>query len=251
MSANGSRHLFPFRILFPLVALLATLPVSAQATFTGRVTDQVGLGIADVAVVAQGNQTGTRVSVSDGQGNYSLSIGANTNIRIRAYRSSYILNPVLAGFSSIGGSPIMGIHALNFSGTALPFPILVFSQAPILLTEDESLNALALDSVLQTRDPFAPTTEYIGANRETRLQLYLVDMDLFTGETLSSISVSAVDMQQSTHVLVVEDLRKVPGVPWLSQLTVCLPPSLTGPRDLNVTVSARTQVSNAAKIHVK
>ena len=222
-------------------------------TLSGRVTDQnTAQGIADVAIVAQGNQTGTRVVITDVQGNYTLPFGANTNIKLRAYKTGFVLNPAFFGFASVGGPAITGTLTRDFAGASLPFPIIIFVQAPILLTEDESLNALALDAVLDTRDPFPLVSDnYFGAEKRTRIKLLLVDLDLYSGESVSIITVQARDAQQRTHVLPVEDLRKAPGFPWLAQLTALLPSDLTGPNDLSLSVSARGQTSNSVNLRIK
>ena len=237
-----------------LALILATaVPVHSQtATFSGKITDQnTGLGIADVAVVAQGNQTGIRVAITDAQGNYTLSMGANTNIKLRAYRTNFVFNPVFVGFTSIGGS-IVGAHPLDFSGAALPFPILIFAQAPVLLTEDSSLQALSLDSVFLKRDPFSIlNNDYLGSDKRTRIKLLLIDSDIFSGEPLSVITAQALDQTQVSHNLPVEDLRKVPGIPWMSQLTVMLPGDLVVPGQLTVSVTLRGNTSNAATIRVQ
>ena len=83
------------------------------------------------------------------------------------------------------------------------------------------------------------------------MKLFLVDLDLFSGEALSVIAVQARDTQQTSHELLVEDLRKVPGFPWLVQLTVLLPSDLTAPNELTVSVSARGQASNSAKVRIQ
>jgi len=252
--------LHSFVLLRGLVLLTATLcfgfSVAAQlptVTFSGRVTDQnTAQGIADVAIVAQGNQKGTRVAITDVQGNYSLPVGANTNIKLRAYKTGFFFNPAVFGVSSVGGHPITGTHTVDFSGAAFPFPILIFAQAPILLTEDESLNALALDAVLDTRDPFPLLNEnYFGDDKRTRIKLFLVGLDLFGGETLSIITVQARDAQQRSYIFPVEDRRNVPGVPWLVQLTLLLPSDLIGPTDLSLTVSLRGQASNAVNLRIR
>jgi len=235
-----------------LVLLGGAIVVSAQTvTFFGRVTEQsTGQGVSGAAVVAEGNQTGTRVAVSDAQGNYSLPLGANTNIRLRAYKTNYIFNPFLTTFMSGGGFPISGSFNRDFDGSS--FPILILAKAPVLLTEDSSLNALALDGVVQTRDPFPlMTNNYFGTDKRTRLTLLLVDLDLYQGETLSIISVQAQDSQQRNFVLPVENLRKVPGVPWMSQLLVRLPSELAGVTNVTLTVSARGQVSRAAQLRLQ
>jgi hypothetical protein len=245
-------------VLLPGLALLTVTlcggsSVWAQqpsATFTGRITDQTAQGIADVAIVAQGNQTGTRVVVTDVQGNYSIPMGANTNIRLRAYKTGFVFNPAFVGFASIGGPPITGTRTLDFSGIGPPN--LIHLQAPILLTEDESLSALSLDAVLDTRDPFPLINDnYFGDDKRTRIKLFLVDLDLLSSETLSIITVQGHDAQLGNYIFTVEDLRKVPGVPWLVQLTVLLPGDLTGPNDLALTVSARGNASNSVNLRIR
>lgn len=221
-------------------------------TFLGRVTDEnTGQGIPGVAIACQGNQTGTRVTVTDAQGNYNLPFGRNTSIKLRAYKTGFIFNPASAEFTSFGGA-FTGTWTRNFTGAQFPFSFLIFAQPPILLTEDESLNALALDAVLHTRDPFPLVSDnYFGADRRTRLKLFLVDMDLYSGETISIITVQAQDSQLKTYDLPVEDLRKVPDFPWLSQLTMRLPDGLVGVNEITLRVSARGLASNQTKLHLK
>ena len=243
----------PRIISFLILLLLTVVPVCSQtATFSGRVTDQnTGLPLPDVAVVAVGNLTGPRVAVSNSAGDYTLEMGPNTNIRLRAYRTNFVFNPAVVGFASIGGF-ITGSRTLNFSGTALPFSILIFPQGPILLTEDNSVQALALDSMHMSRDPFSLTnTNYFGLDKQTRIKLLVVDLDLYNAETLSIVSVQGVDSSAITFDLPVEDLRKVPGTPWMSQLTVRLPNNIPVPNVLTVTVTARGFASNAATIRVQ
>jgi hypothetical protein len=239
-----------------LLALYGGSSVRAQQTaftISGRVTDQnTGQGIGDVAIAAQGNRTGTRVALTDAQGNYPLPSGANTSIKVRAYKTSFLFNPASAEFISPGGTPFTGARTLDFTGTRLPFQILIFPQPPILLTDDESLHALALDAGLHTRDPFPLESEhYFGLDSRTRLKLFLVDLDLYSGETLSIITVQARDEQQRAYALVVEDLRKVPDFPWLSQLTVRLPGELAGVKDITLSVSARGQASNVTSLRLR
>jgi hypothetical protein len=225
----------------------------ASVIISGRITDQnTGQGIAGVAVAALGNQTGTRVAVTDAQGNYTLPFGANTDIKLRAYKTGYLFNPASSQWISVGGMPFTGAITTNFTGAQLPFQILIFAQPPILMTEDSSLNALALDALLQTRDPFPLVSDnYFGADKRTRLKLFLVDLDLYTGEALSIITVQARDEQQRVYALAVEDLRKVRDFPWLSELTVRLPAELAGAKAITLSVSARGLTSNQAKLRLR
>ena len=241
------------RLTFLTTVLLAgATTLSAQtATFSGRVTEESnGQGIAGAVVVAEGNLTGTRVVVTDAQGNYTLPFGANTNIRLRAYKMTYSFNPLLVTFVS-SGPALSGSFSRDFAGTSFPFRFI--TMPPVLLTEDNSLGALTLDAVVRTRDPFAVNNDhYFGSEKRTRLTLLLVDLDLYPnqGENLSMISVQAQDAQSRTYILVPEDMRKVPGFPWMSQLTVRLPPELSGAGEANVTVTfqGQFQASRSAKL---
>lgn len=241
-----------FCLSLALVLTTVATAHSQTTTFSGRVTDQTtALGIPNVAVVAVGNQSGTRVAITDAQGAYSITMGPNNNVKLRAYRTNFIFNPLQVVIVT-GGGPFPATPPLDFTGAALPFPILIFAQEPILLTEDSSLTALAVDSVSFERDPFPlVNNNYPGNDKRTRIKLFLVDMDLFGGETLSIVTVQAIDQSQVPHNLPVEDLRKVPGSPWLSQLTVRLPGDLIVPGQLTVSVTARGKTSNSATLRVQ
>jgi hypothetical protein len=245
-------HLLTRISLVSIVLLLGAVATSAQtATFTGRVTEQTtGQGVSGAVVVGEGNATGTRVAVTDVQGNYTLPFGANTNIRIRAYKTTYTFDPLLVVHVS-SGPPVSGSFSQDFAGTS--FPVRIITMPPVLLTEDNSLSALTLDGVVRTRDPFRVTNDhYFGLDQQTRLTLLLVDLDLYPnqGETLSRISVQAQDAQSRTFNLTPEDLRKVPGFPWMTQLTVRVPPEVAGVGETNVTVTfqGQFQPSRSAKI---
>jgi len=144
------------------------------------------------------------------------------------------------------------VHSSRISPALLcRFPILIFAQEPILLTEDDSLKALAVDAVSLQRDPFSLLNDnYVGNDKRTRINLFLVDLELFGGETLSILTAQATDQLQGLHNLPVENLRKVPGVPWMSQLTLRLPGDLM-PGEFKVSVTARGKTSNAATFRVQ
>lgn len=237
---------------FALLVLTALTAYSQTATFSGKITDQnSGLPIPNVAVVALGNQTGTRVAVTDAQGNYTIAMGANNNIRVRAYRTNFVFSPIQVAFVSTG-IPVSGPHQVDFTGAALPFPILILAMEPILLTEDASLKALSVESVFFQREPFPlVNNSYTGNDKRTRIKLLVVDLDLFSGETLSTIVTVQGIRAQTQHDLPVEDLRKVPGVPWMSQLTVILPSELVVPGEVTVSVTARGKTSNSGTFRIQ
>lgn len=104
-----------------LILTTAGAAYSQATTFSGRVTDQnTTLGIPNVAVVAVGNQSGTRVAITDTQGNYTISMGGSNNVKLRAYRTNFVFNPLQVAFIAVGG-PLVGPLQQNFTGAALPF----------------------------------------------------------------------------------------------------------------------------------
>lgn len=240
-----------FALILGVVICCASALAAQTATFTGRVTEQAnGQGVSGAVVVAEGNVTGTRVAITDAQGNYNLPFGANSNIRIRPYKPTYTFSPLMVVHVTTGPA-IFGSFSQDFAGTSFPFRIITLP--PVILTEDNSLNALTLDGVVRTRDPFRVTNDdYFGSDTRTRLTLLLVDLDLYPnqGESLSMISVQAQDAQSRTYTLVPEGLRKVQAFPWMSQLTVRLPPELSGVGEANVTVTmqGQFQASRTAKV---
>ena len=235
-------------IIFALVLLGSDIYSQANVfNLSGRVTNQAsGAPIVGVAVTAVGNLTGTKVALTDSSGNFALSMGANTNIKFRAYRQGFIFSPLSSELTS--PVPLTGNLTRDYTGTALPLPL--FDLPPFLLTEDETLSAFTLNALTRTRNPFTVTTNFnFGADNRTRLILLLVDLDLSSGEQLSTtISATIANSLGQQFPLAVEDLRKGSGMGWLTQLTARLPPELANSGDVTITVTARGQVSNQAKL---
>jgi len=90
------------------------------------------------------------------------------------------------------------------------------------------------------KEPFAVVPEhFFSSDQRTRLVLFGVNLELRPDENLSAITVQAEDSQQRKYLLPVETINRVPGFPWLSQLTVKLPDELQGIGDVWLSVSLR------------
>src|SRR5262245_56225351 len=113
-------------ILFLAVFLVSPATLRAQTvTFAGHVTEQsTGQPLSGVAIVAEGDQTGTRVAISDAQGNYTFPFGTNTDILLRAYKTYYLFNPISVHIFSLGGFPIIGPFTKDFAGSIFPFLVI-------------------------------------------------------------------------------------------------------------------------------
>jgi beta-glucanase (GH16 family) len=125
------------------------------------------------------------------------------------------------------------------------------STTPVILVEEGSNHAFALDSVTLTSHPFHFTNpNNFSGDQRTRLSLLVANIDLLPGDQASIVSAQAKDAQNNTFVLPVEAVVKVPNFNWLTQVIVRLPDQLANLNQVTVTVTCRGQTSNAAIIQI-
>jgi endonuclease G len=129
---------------------------------------------------------------------------------------------------------------------------IVNDDAPVLLSEESTDHAIALDSVIQTRDPFSLTTPHnLSMDQRRRVSLFVWRLGLLPGDTASAVNVQAEDDQGRVYSLTVEHVGPVIGLNDVTQVVVKLPDAVVGaPRDLWVTVSLRGPASNRAVVKI-
>jgi hypothetical protein len=136
--------------------------------------------------------------------------------------------------------------------TATPTPSPTPSSAPVLLTEEGTNHAIALDSVTFTRDPFTVRTQFnLSPDQRTRIILFASKLDLLAGENAADVIVQAEDTQGRVFPLLVENVAKVPGFDSLTQFVVKLPDELEGAGNVQVSITFHGLVSNKAVIMIK
>ena len=136
------------------------------------------------------------------------------------------------------------VARVQFNGPATP--------APVIVTEQNTDSAIALDSVWMLRDPFALTTPFnFSADGRTRLSLFVMNLDLLPGENSSAVTARAEDAALNVFPLTVEFVGKVAGFDWLTQVVVRLPDNTPASQPIFVSVSLRGQTSNKARIRMK
>ncbi len=233
------------RLLSMLIALffiaaIAHQRAAAQApqtfTVTGTITDNTGHAMADVLVIVISDVTGTQLAFTDQSGNYALTYtgGVSHRLSISASKSGYTFNPQQTIFISSGS--ITGDKTQNFVGTPIPI-VLTIIQAPILLTQENSLHSLALDSVTWMGEPFGVTNAHnFSTDQRTRISLFAVNLELPQGEPLTTIEVQAETATGQTFPLLVEYFGAVPNFSWLKQIVVKLPDELANSNEVNVSV---------------
>jgi outer membrane protein assembly factor BamB len=125
-----------------------------------------------------------------------------------------------------------------------------------LLLEDSGplpSEAAALDSVLFLRDPFpvvnAADLLNLGVDRNTRVILFVDNLQLFQGENSSAVVVNLTDNSGRLFDVSAEDVRQLAGVPFI-QVVFRLPDGLAG-GSCTVRITAHAQVSNSGIIRIR
>lgn len=138
------------------------------------------------------------------------------------------------------------------TATPTPTPTPTPSPAPVLLTFGDSNRAIALHSVLLTAEPFSLLTQNnFGPDQRTRIALFATNVKLLQGETLSAISVSAVDTRSLSYTLPVESLMLVPSFDWMNMVVVRLPEDTSLKGDLAITLTLRGLKSNTVLVAIR
>jgi len=124
---------------------------------------------------------------------------------------------------------------------------------PMLLTDEATGRAVALDSVTMMRDPLRrDTTHNFSQDRRTRVTIFAVNADLMPGEDASIIMAQIEDVQNRVYPMTVEYVGKVPNFDWLTQIVVKLPDEVSdyGERWW-VSISVRGVISNRPQMLIK
>jgi len=123
------------------------------------------------------------------------------------------------------------------------------NDKPLILSEETSGRAAALESVWMMREPF-PLGNFLNlsSDQHTRITLFATGIELTPGEGPSDLMVQAQDSQNRVYPVVVEDVRKVPNFDWLSQIVVRLPDSIESDGDFQISITFRGTVGNKALI---
>jgi len=124
---------------------------------------------------------------------------------------------------------------------------------PLLLTDAPTGRAAAFESVALTAEPFdvtTPPTRNLSTDARTRVTLLIAGLSFNPASDVPFVTARAVDSQQRVFDLPVEAVGGVKNLSWLAQVTVRLPPGLSGAGDVSVSITVRGVESNTATLHV-
>jgi hypothetical protein len=147
------------------------------------------------------------------------------------------LNVVLSspGSGAVEGSP--------FTSTIL----ILDDDKPLILTDELTARAVALDSVTMRREPFSLVNIFnFSSDQRTRIMLFTTGIDLLPGE---SITVQLEDTDHHLYPLLVEDIRPLPNLPF-SQITVKLPDTISVEGDFQISLTLHGVTSNKPLINI-
>lgn len=125
-------------------------------------------------------------------------------------------------------------------------------DGPVLLMDETNQEAIALDLVNLTRDPFSLSNPFnMSTDHRRRISLFVWQVEPLTNDDLGSVTASARDTEFRTYPMEVEALVPVPNVPGVTQVVVRLPDSIIGaPRELLVKLTVKGATTNEAFIFV-
>jgi hypothetical protein len=204
---------------------------------SGQVTRN-GSGLAGVSISLSGTQA--RITFTDASGNYAfLNIQEGGNFTVTPYLWNHTFNPESQILSNLKGDQIVNLTARTNTGI------------PILISEENSSRALALDSMLRTREPFQLKHQYQwGADSRTRIIIFATDFELAPGESFSAVTADAEDFAHRIFSLPVEYVGKVPGLNWLNYIVVKLNVDSEDVGDVLVRIKYRGISSNRVRLGI-
>ncbi|SRR6266481_2998866 len=157
---------------------------------------------------------------------------------------------MLTGFAAADGLLVVsaGNRLIAFQSSAPP-PLQLMLDTSGPATDQ----AAAMDSLLFLRDPFpvinGANLLNLGTDRNTRIILFVGNLELQQGEIPSSVIVNLIDSNNQSQEISAEDVRKVPNLTF-SQVIFRLPNDLAAGA-YTVKVRAHGQISNAGTIRIR
>ena len=121
----------------------------------------------------------------------------------------------------------------------------------ILISEETSTRAVAVDSVTQTHEPFSPTAAVRwGSDSRTRIMIFAMGLSLQPGESATAVTADAEDGAHNIYQLEVEYVGPVPEQEWLSSIVLRLDDQMGDVGDVLVGISYHGTQSNRVRVGI-
>ncbi len=211
----------------------------------------------------------TLLGGSQGDSGFAIVADSGGNAFITGFTSSSNFPTVSPYQSASGGNGDAFVLKVSGAETSTPTPTPSPTQSPtptptpsptpssIQLMLDQSGPALdqvaALDSLLFLRDPFPVVNSAdvlnLGVDRNTRVIIFVTNLQLAQGETSSAVIVNLVDNNNQNFDVAAEDVRFLSSIGF-TQVIFRLPNSL-GVGTCTIRVKAHSQTSNRGSIRIR
>ena len=146
---------------------------------------------------------------------------------------------------------LLGCTSLLLAAQFQVYKVGAQTQAPILISRDDSTRAIAFESVTRQREPFSRLARVqFGSDAKTRVMLFAKNLQLQAGETVSAVTADAEDADHHIYQLVVEHIDAVPDQPWVTSIILRLPDDLADVGDVLVRVRYRGLISNRVRVAI-
>jgi uncharacterized protein (TIGR03437 family) len=159
------------------------------------------------------------------------------------------------GMHTITATPYPKQNAGGTPGPSVTITFTIIDQVkrnPTLLTAESSDQAIALNAATFVRDPFSLLTEQnFGPDKRTRVMLFVSDLELEAGDTVSDVLVNAQNSVVGTVQLPIEYMGKAPFSESITQIEFILPDGLNNAGDVWITISLHGITTNQARLCIK
>ena len=224
---------------------------SANFPVTGDAIQSMFAGVKD-AFVSRLNQNGSGQFYSSFIGGaqseeaFGVVIDAGANTYITGITGSANFPTTTGTFRTASAGSTDGFLVKIGPGSDSPMQLLLETAGPAV---DQ---AAGLESISLLRDPFPvvmATILGVPQDRNTKVTIFLANLQLKPGENASAVIVNLVDGNNQSHDLVAEAVRQVPNFPF-TQVTFIVPDNLKL-GTCTIKVKAHGQISNAGTIRIK
>jgi len=123
------------------------------------------------------------------------------------------------------------------------------STRPVLISEESSTRAVAVDSVTRKHEPFSVMNEIsFGSDNRTRVMLFA--MEVASDASPFEVTASAEDGAHNLYVLPVEYVGRVAGQEWMTSIIVRLSDTMSEVGDVLIGISYRGVASNRVRLAI-
>src|SRR5690349_16402585 len=134
-----------------------------------------------------------------------------------------------------------------FSGTVAA----ATNKQPVLLSQDTSTRAIALESVTFRSEPFQPTTSpAFSSDTRTRICIFAMSLELLQGEGANAFTSDVQDASGKVYPLRVEFIGQVPNFPGITMIVVRLADDLGDVGDVLLRINLHGVSSNRVRVAI-